>query len=109
MRTSLDLEKNTLTIDSIFALHFVIELLRLKRKKLYCAFIDFAKAFDTVWRPGLWSKLLKHAVNGNMYKTIINMYSNVNSRVFNGEEYLDFFLVMLVYDREKCVSFFHFI
>jgi hypothetical protein len=44
-----------------------------------------------------------------MYKTIINMYSNVNSRVFNGEEYLDFFLVMLVYDREKCVSFFHFI
>jgi hypothetical protein len=29
-----------------------------KKKKLYCAFIDFAKAFDTVWRNGLWNKLL---------------------------------------------------
>jgi hypothetical protein len=28
-----------------------------KKKKLYCAFIDFAKAFDTVWRNGLWNKL----------------------------------------------------
>jgi hypothetical protein len=29
-----------------------------KKKKSYCAFIDFAKAFDTVWRKSLWHKLL---------------------------------------------------
>ena len=57
------------TIGRIFALHLIIELLRLKQKKtLFCGFIIFAKAFDNVWRPGLCSKLVKHSVNGNMYK-----------------------------------------
>jgi hypothetical protein len=23
---------------------------------MYCAFIDFEKAFDKIWREGLWSK-----------------------------------------------------
>ena len=44
-----------------------------KRKKLVCAFIDFAKAFDTVWRSGLWSKLLGNETNGKMYNIIYNM------------------------------------
>jgi hypothetical protein len=34
-----------------------------KKKKLYCAFIDFAKAFDTVWRKGRWPKLLGNEIN----------------------------------------------
>ena len=52
-----------------------------KKKKLYCAFIDFAKAFDTVWRKGLWHKLLGNEINGKMYKVIF-----IKSRVlYNGE------------------------
>ena len=79
------------TIDSIFVLHLLFELLKLKKKKLFCAFIDFAKAFDTVWRSGLWSKLLLHTVNGKVYNIIVNMYSNIKSRIFDGNEYSDFF------------------
>ena len=79
------------TIDSIFTLYIVFELLKLKKKKLVCAFIDFAKAFDTVWRPGLWFKLLKNYVNGKMYDVIVNMYSNIKSRVYNGAEFSEFF------------------
>ena len=57
-----------------------------KKKELYCAFIDFAKAFDTVWRKGLWHKLLGNEINGKMYKVILNMYSGIKSRVlYNGE------------------------
>ena len=53
---------------------------------MYCAFIDFAKAFDTVWRKGLWYKLLGNEINGNMYKVIFNMYSGIKYRVlYNGE------------------------
>ena len=52
-----------------------------KKKKLYCAFIDFAKTFDTVWRKSLWHKLLGNEINGKMYKVIF-----IKSRVlYNGE------------------------
>ena len=37
------------TIDHIFTLNALTELLKLKNKKLYCCFIDFSKAFDSVW------------------------------------------------------------
>ena len=47
----------------------------------------FAKAFDTVWRSGLWSKLLGNERNGKMYNIIYNMYSEIKSRVvYNGEK-----------------------
>ena len=43
---------------------------------VYCCFVDFFKAFDTVWRKGLFIKLLKFGVNTKMYRVIKNMYSN---------------------------------
>jgi hypothetical protein len=42
---------------------------------MFCAFIDFEKAFDKVWRDGLWYKLLLNNMNGNIYNIIVNMYS----------------------------------
>ena len=57
-----------------------------KKKKLYCAFIDFVKAFDTVWRNGLWNKLLINQINGKMYNVIFNMYQNIKSRIQYNKE-----------------------
>ena len=57
--------------------------MKAKKKKLYCIFIDFEKAFDKVWRLGLWNKML---FNGKMFNMIYNMYRCIKSRiVFNGE------------------------
>jgi hypothetical protein len=42
---------------------------------MFCAFIEFEKAFDKVWRDGLWYKLLLNSMNGNMHNIIVNMYS----------------------------------
>ena len=36
------------TTDHIFTLHFLIEKLRSKNKKLFCSFIDFSSAFDSL-------------------------------------------------------------
>jgi hypothetical protein len=36
------------TIDNLFVIYMLIYIMKNKKKKLYCAFIDFAKAFDTV-------------------------------------------------------------
>ncbi|XP_071123270.1 uncharacterized protein [Mytilus edulis] len=79
------------TVDNIFVIHILFELLKRKKKKLYCAFVDFAKAFDTVWRSGLWSKLIKHSINGKMYNVIVNMYNNIKSRIHFGSDFSEFF------------------
>jgi hypothetical protein len=55
------------TLDNTFVIYGLFELLKLKKKKLFCAFIDFEKAFDTVWRDGLWYKLLMCNIKGKMY------------------------------------------
>ena len=45
------------TSDGMFLLHTLAEMYKRKNMKLFCCFIDFQKAFDSVWRAGLWAKL----------------------------------------------------
>lgn len=52
-----------------------------RKKKLFCAFIDFKQAFDTVWRTGLWSKLILNGINGKCFRYINNMYMGIKSLV----------------------------
>ena len=74
------------TSDNIFVLHALIEYLRVRKLKLYCAFIDFTKAFDNVWRVGLWGKLLSYNISGKILTIIKNMYSDIKSCVsLNGD------------------------
>ncbi len=46
------------------------------KKELYCCFVDFSKAFDTVWHDGMFLKLLKMGFNGKFYNIIKHMYMN---------------------------------
>ena len=46
------------TADAIFILHATIQKILSSNSKLWCAFIDYEKAFDTVVRDALWVKLL---------------------------------------------------
>lgn len=52
--------KNYSTLDHVFTLNSKIEIFRYYKKKIYCIFIDFAQAFDSLWRIGLWHKLLEY-------------------------------------------------
>ena len=69
------------TLDHIFSLHALIEILKASKQKLFCCFIDFSSAFDCVWRTGLWHKLLQHSVSGKIFNVIINMCENIKSCV----------------------------
>ena len=70
------------TIDHIFTLHTIIEIFKNLKKKLYCAFIDFEEAFDSVWRIGLWNKLLVNSnINGKCFKIIKNMYNGIKAKL----------------------------
>ena len=60
-------------------------------KKLYCCYIDYEKAFDKVWRSGLWAKLIKEGVSGKVFTVITNMYSHIKSCVSANGCTTDFF------------------
>ena len=40
------------TSDHIFSLHALIEIMKFEKKKLFCSFVDFSKAFDSVCTVG---------------------------------------------------------
>ena len=71
------------TQDHIFALHTIIDIylnkLNNRKTRLYCAFIDYQKAFDLVDRASLWSKLLLYNINGRIMKLIHNLYQNTKA------------------------------
>ena len=45
--------------DNVFILRGLISHMLNQGRKLFCAFIDFTKAFDYVVRDNLWLKLIK--------------------------------------------------
>ena len=67
------------TRDAIFALHSIISNTLCKKKRLYCAFIDFKKAFDSVDRSKLWIKLAKSGIQGKLLSVIKALYNQVKS------------------------------
>ena len=79
------------TTDHIFTLHCIIDLLRFQKRKIYCTFIDFSKAFDSVWRIGLWRKLLNAKINGKFFNVIHNLYLNIKSCISLNNEKSAFF------------------
>ena len=69
------------TVDNLFVLHGLISHTLNKNEKLFCAFLDFTKAFDYVVRDILWYKLIRLGVRGRMLNVIMSMYKHIKSRV----------------------------
>ena len=69
------------TTDNLFVLKCLIDLMQASKKQLFCCFIDFKQAFDTVWRIGLWKKLLQENINGKCFRLIFNMYQGIKSKI----------------------------
>ena len=67
--------KGRSTSDHIFLLQTIIEkVVKKGRKKLFAAFIDFKKAYDTVDRNILIRRLKQLGINGIFLKNIASMY-----------------------------------
>ena len=54
--------KNRQTVDHLFVVSGVVQLRRIEGKKTWMAFLDLRKAYDSVWREGLWEKLKAYGV-----------------------------------------------
>jgi hypothetical protein len=66
-------------------------------KHLYTCFVDFCKAFDTVWHIGLLYKLRNSGVSDIFHNVIKHMYENTLH-----------FLNLLTYLKMKSLHFYYF-
>ena len=95
---------NMSTVDNIFVLHGIISHIINEGKQLYCAFIDFTKAFDYVVRDNLWTKLIKLGLRGNILNIIRSMYVSVKSRIKVCNQLSDEFDCVLGVRQGECLS-----
>ena len=80
------------TLDNIFILHSVVQkVLSIKRRACYCLFVDFSKAFDTINRSSLFTRLKCLGVHGKLLNSIISLYKNTEACVKNGFNVSEYF------------------
>jgi hypothetical protein len=82
------------TTDNLFIMRTLFDKYCKGKKGLYACFIDFRKAFDSVWHEGLFLKLLRNGIAGPYYKVIKNMYSKSTSCVKLHHELTDSFPIL---------------
>ena len=78
-------------IDNIFSLNELIQGRISEGKSTYAFFLDVKKAYDTVWRDGLWYKMWEMGIKGRMWRVVRSLYVNNRSCVFLEGKCSDFF------------------
>ena len=73
--------RNRNTEDQLVLLAQEIENAFQEKKKVLTVFVDLSKAFDKVWKKGLFLKLATCGINGNMLYLIHNFLSQRTARV----------------------------
>lgn len=79
------------TRDAIFVLHSLISKTLNDKKRLYCCFVDYKKAFDSIQHNKLWHKLVKAGINGKLFNIIRSMYNDIRSCVKVNGQFSEYF------------------
>ena len=66
-----------------------------KHEKLYCCFVDFSKAFDSVWRNGLLGKMKLYGISGKILSLLSDLYKGTVGHVKRNNLLSDPFIVSL--------------
>ena len=85
-------QKNSRTSDHILTLKTLVKkYVTIGKEKLYVCFIDFQKAFDSVWHKGLFNKLKNLGINGGSLNLIKDLYKKTNCAIKINNRITDFF------------------
>ena len=78
-------------VDNVYTLNEIVQGRLREGKETYAFFLDVKKAYDTVWRDGLWVKLWGLGIRGKMWRVIKRMYEASRSAVLlDGERSASF-------------------
>ena len=83
--------KKSQTSDHMLILKTLTDKCKNTGENLYLGFVDFQKAYDSVWRDGLLFKLARSGVDGNFLKIVRSMYRSSECCVRVGDQITNFF------------------
>ena len=83
--------KDHRTSDNVFIMSTMVANAKKQRRKLYCCFVDFKKAFDSVPRQKLWSVLSNLGIQGDILACLQSMYVQDEACVLSQEGLTDAF------------------
>ena len=74
------------TADHVFTLRALVDkYVHYHKERVYACFVDFRKAFDSVWHVGLFYKLLGAGIGGQFYNLIKTLYCNSSCSIRIGD------------------------
>ncbi len=73
--------KDRSTVQQILILRLIAEKAKRKNVKVYNCFIDFQKAFDSIWPDVLWATMRSYGVMGKLIRLLKNAYAQAQSAV----------------------------
>ena len=75
--------------DQISSIHWIIKKAREVWKNIYCCFIDYAKAFDSVDHNKLWKILKEMGIPDHLSYLLRNLHSGQEATVRTGHENIE--------------------
>ena len=91
-KNQIGFQKNCRTTDHIFTLKTLVKkYVTIGEEKLFTCFVDFQKAFDSVWHKGLFHKLYNNGISGKSLSLIFNLYSKTQCAIKGNNGITDFF------------------
>ena len=78
--------KDSRTTDWILLLKHIVKTYIAENNYLYTCFVDFSKAFDSIWRKALIDKLEKIGLHGKFLEMIKSMYNSTTNSIIYGDK-----------------------
>ena len=72
-------------MDHLLTLRIIVEECRNNKPNIFCCFVDFRKAFDTLPRNSMWNTLEELKVNFELRYSTIKLYKKVIAKFKNNE------------------------
>ena len=79
------------TVNAVFLLHAIVSHYINTNKRLYCCFVDYTNAFDSIDHYHLWRRFLRIGMRGKLFKVITSMYDDIRCCIMLDGKYSDFY------------------
>ena len=90
------------TVDQLFTLRQITEKYKEVQRPLYLCYIDYQKAFDTVWQEGLWAAMQHLGYPSKIVNLLQSLYKIFKSAVRVDNDLTDWFQT-LTGVRQGCI------